>query len=61
MQDVYKRQTIRRIGPTGCIVVPSFLTKLVAYAEEHGIDYRRSSLRRAAVVDACLLYTSRCV
>ena len=33
--------TIRRIGPTGCIVVPSFLIKLVGYAQEHGIDYRR--------------------
>ena len=46
--------TIRRIGPTGCIVVPSFLTKLVAYAEEHGIDYRRSSLRRAICIGEAL-------
>ena len=42
--------TIRRIGPTGCIVVPSFLIKLVGYAQEHGIDYRRSSLRRAICI-----------
>ena len=50
--------TIRRIGPTGCIVVPSFLTKLVAYAEEHGIDYRRSSLRRAICIGEALRDTA---
>ena len=44
--------TIRRIGPTGCIVVPSFLIKLVGYAQEHGIDYRRSSLRCATPTSA---------
>ena len=46
--------TIRRIGPTGCIVVPSFLIKLVGYAQEHGIDYRRSSLRRAICIGEAL-------
>lgn len=46
--------TIRRIGPTGCIVVPSFLIKLIDYAREHGIDYRCSSLRRAICIGEAL-------
>ena len=38
--------------------MPSFLTKLVAYAEEHGIDYRRSSLRRAICIGEALRDTA---
>ncbi|MDR3251228.1 MAG: AMP-binding protein [Tannerella sp.] len=42
--------TIRRINPTACICVPSFILKLVEFAVAHGIDYRNSSLKRAICV-----------
>ena len=38
--------TIRRIRPDTIMCVPSFILKLIQYAEEHGIDYRNSSVRR---------------
>ena len=42
--------SIRRINPTACICVPSFLLKLIEYAQAHNIDYRNSSLRKAICV-----------
>jgi len=42
--------SILREKPESCIVVPSFLVKLAEYAEEHGIDYRGTSLRRAVCI-----------
>jgi phenylacetate-CoA ligase len=41
---------IRRMQPAVCICVPSFLIKLAGFAEEHRIDFRRSSLKRAICV-----------
>lgn len=38
--------TVRRIEPDTLMCVPSFILKLLQYADEHGIDYRRSSVRR---------------
>ncbi len=38
--------TIRRIHPDTIMCVPSFILKLIDYAEQHGIDYRASSIRR---------------
>ena len=38
--------TIRRIQPDTVMCVPSFILKLIQYAEEHGIDYRHSSVKR---------------
>ena len=38
--------TIQRIKPDTIMCVPSFILKLIQYAEEHGIDYRNSSIRR---------------
>lgn len=38
--------TIRRIHPDTIMCVPSFILKLIDYAEQHGIDYRGSSIRR---------------
>ena len=46
--------TIRRIQPSVCIVVPSFLLKLVQYAQSHGIDPQKSSLRRAICIGEAL-------
>ena len=38
--------TIRRIKPDTIMCVPSFILRLIEYAEQHGIDYRNSSIRR---------------
>lgn len=38
--------TIRRIKPDTIMCVPSFILKLIQYAEEHDIDYRNSSIKR---------------
>ena len=38
--------TIRRIEPDSIMCVPSFILKLISYAEEHGIDYRNSSVKK---------------
>lgn len=42
--------TIRRIQPDTIICVPSFILKIIRYAEEHGIDYRHSSIRKAVCI-----------
>lgn len=46
--------TINRIHPTFCMVVPSFLIRLIEYAEDHGIDYNTSSLRKAICIGEAL-------
>ena len=38
--------TIQRIKPDSIMCVPSFIPRLIQYAEEHGIDYRSSSIRK---------------
>ena len=38
--------TIRRLRPDTIMCVPSFILRLVEYAEQNGIDYRHSSVRR---------------
>ena len=38
--------TIRRFHPDAIMCVPSFILKLIEYAQLHGIDYRSSSIRR---------------
>jgi len=38
--------TIRRIKPDTIMCVPSFILRLIQYAEENGIDYRASSVKR---------------
>lgn len=39
--------TIQRIKPDSIICVPSFILRIIEYAEKNGIDYRNSSVRRA--------------
>ncbi|MGM9743434.1 MAG: phenylacetate--CoA ligase family protein [Candidatus Cryptobacteroides sp.] len=46
--------TIRRIHPTVGMAVPSFLIKLIDFAVEHGIDYRKSSLRKCVCIGEAL-------
>lgn len=38
--------TIRRLKPDTLMCVPSFILRLIEYAEQNGIDYRNSSVRR---------------
>ena len=38
--------TIKRLKPDTIMCVPSFILRLIQYAEAHGIDYKNSSVRR---------------
>ena len=38
--------TIQRLKPDTIMCVPSFILRLVQWAEDHGIDYRNSSIKR---------------
>lgn len=38
--------TIKRMEPDTIMCVPSFILRLIQYAEENGIDYRNSSVKR---------------
>jgi phenylacetate-CoA ligase len=42
--------TIRRIRPNCIIAVPSFILKIIEYADQHGIDYKASSIRNAICI-----------
>jgi phenylacetate-CoA ligase len=46
--------TINRMHPTVCMVVPSFLMRLIDYAEAHGIDYHHCSLKKAVCIGESL-------
>ena len=46
--------TINRIHPTCGMVVPSFLIKLVEFAEKNGIDYNASSLKKCICIGESL-------
>jgi phenylacetate-CoA ligase len=42
--------TINRVKPNAIIAVPSFILKVIEYAELHGIDYRSSSIEKAVCI-----------
>ncbi|MFN3405217.1 MAG: phenylacetate--CoA ligase family protein [Cytophagaceae bacterium] len=42
--------TIKRLNPTALIAVPSFLLKLIEYAEANGIDYNATSIKKAICI-----------
>ncbi len=42
--------SIQKFKPTYLIVVPSFLLKLIQYAEEHGIDVNKSGIKGAICI-----------
>ncbi len=46
--------SIKRINPNSCIVVPSFLLKLIDYAVANGIDYKNSPLKKAICIGESL-------
>ena len=43
-------QTIQRIKPTAIVAVPSFIVKLIQYAQEHGIDPDSTSVKKAICI-----------
>lgn len=43
-------ENIARIQPTTIVAVPSFILKLMAFAEEHGIDINASSIKKAVCI-----------
>jgi len=46
--------SIRTVKPTFCMVVPSFLLKLIEYAEHNDIDYNASSIKKAVCIGESL-------
>lgn len=46
--------TINRIQPTAFVTVPSFLLKLIEYAEAHQIDYKNTSIKKAICIGEAL-------
>jgi phenylacetate-CoA ligase len=46
----FQWDTIKRISPTAIIIVPSFLLKLIEFAEDNGIDYQSSSVKKAVCI-----------
>jgi phenylacetate-CoA ligase len=42
--------TIRRIQPNTIMCVPSFILHIIKYAEENGIDYRNSSVKKVVCI-----------
>jgi phenylacetate-CoA ligase len=42
--------TIRRVRPNAIIVVPSFIPKIIRYAEDNGINYRNCSVKKAVCI-----------
>ena len=46
--------TIQRVKSTICVVVPSFLIKMIEFAESNGIDYNNSCLKRAICIGEAL-------
>ena len=42
--------TIQRIKPNTIMCVPSFILHIIKYAEEHGIDYRNSSIKKVICI-----------
>lgn len=42
--------TIQRIKPNAIICVPSFILKIIDYAQANGIDYQNSSIRKAVCI-----------
>ena len=41
--------TIQRLHPTAIMCVPSFILRLIEYAEQHNIDYRHSSIKKIII------------
>jgi phenylacetate-CoA ligase len=42
--------SIKRFSPNNIIVVPSFILKIINFADENGIDYRNSGIKKAICI-----------
>jgi phenylacetate-CoA ligase len=42
--------TIQRVAPTVLVAVPSFILKLIDYAQKNGIEYENSSIKKAICI-----------
>ncbi len=42
--------TIQRVKPNAIIAVPSFILKVIEYAEQHQLDFKSSSIRKAVCI-----------
>lgn len=43
-------EAIQRFAPNALVAVPSFILKLIDFAEEHGIDYRAASVKKVICI-----------
>lgn len=43
-------ESIERFSPTGIIIVPSFIPRLIEYAVQNGIDYKNTSIKKAVCI-----------
>jgi len=43
-------ESIERFSPTGLVTVPSFIPKLIEYAEKNQIDYKSTSIQKAVCI-----------
>lgn len=43
-------ESIQRHNPTGIVTVPSFIPKLIDYAEQHNIDFKSTSIKKAVCI-----------
>lgn len=46
----FQWDTIKRLNPTIAIAVPSFIVKLLEFAEANGIDYNQSSIKKIVCI-----------
>ncbi len=46
----FQWDTINRLKPTIAIAVPSFLLKLIEFAEQHNIDYKNCSIKKVVCI-----------
>jgi phenylacetate-CoA ligase len=46
----FQWDTIKRIQPNAIIAVPSFILKIIEYAEQNGIDYKSASIKKAVCI-----------
>jgi phenylacetate-CoA ligase len=46
----FQWDTINRLNPTVAIAVPSFLIKLIEFAEQNGIDYKTCSIKKIVCI-----------
>lgn len=47
-------ETIERLKPTAIVAVPSFIVKLIEYADQNGVDYKKSSVKKAICIGESL-------